>query len=106
MPTKNQIIIFGVLCVVAFGLGYWDGMPQKPSRQPNVEPQLAIKKPTLTNVDSANLQDPILEKAVRERRQKPTGELTKADLAKVTRLELDATQICDDRTQQAANYEN
>ena len=96
MPTKQQIITIGVLCVVTLGLGYWDGKPQKPSRQSNVEAQLAIKKSTLTNVDSANLQDPILEKAVRERRQKPTGELTKADLGKVEYLNLTSAKISDE----------
>ena len=52
------------------------------------------------------IADPMIEKAIRKELNKPTGKLTEADLAKVTRLELDATQICDDRTQQAANYEN
>ncbi len=52
------------------------------------------------------IADPIVEAAIRRELEKPTGELNEADLAKVTRLELDATQICDDRTQQAANYEN
>ena len=43
------------------------------------------------------IADPIVEKAIRNHFsvKKPTGELTKADLAKVTRLELDATQISD-----------
>ena len=29
MPTKQQIITIGVLCIVAFGLGYWVGMPKE-----------------------------------------------------------------------------
>ena len=33
MPTKKQIIIFGVLCVVALGLGYWSGPFKKDSGQ-------------------------------------------------------------------------
>ena len=39
------------------------------------------------------IADPIVEKAVRERLNKPKGELTKADLAKVTRLFFDFTKI-------------
>ena len=33
MPTKKQIITFGVLCVIALGLGYWSGMPEEDSGQ-------------------------------------------------------------------------
>ena len=33
MPTKQQIITIGVLCIVAFGLGYWDGPFEKDSGQ-------------------------------------------------------------------------
>ena len=35
------------------------------------------------------IADPIVEEAIRKTYQKPTGELTKADLAKVTVLSLD-----------------
>ena len=41
------------------------------------------------------IADPIVEKAVRKSLKKPTGELTKADLAKVTQLFLVGTQITD-----------
>jgi len=37
--------------------------------------------------------DPIVEKAIRESLKKPTGELTEADLEKVTELELDRKQL-------------
>jgi len=47
----------------------------------------ADKKPLIAN--------PIVEKAIREELKKPTGELTKADLAKVTRLDLYDTKITD-----------
>ena len=30
MPTKNQITVIGVLSVLALGLGYWYGLPDKP----------------------------------------------------------------------------
>ena len=33
MPDKKDIIIFVSLCLVALGLGYWYGMPDKDSRQ-------------------------------------------------------------------------
>jgi hypothetical protein len=41
------------------------------------------------------ITDPIVEKAVRKQLEKPEGELTKADLAKVTSLALGHTQITD-----------
>ena len=39
--------------------------------------------------------DSIVKKAIRERLEKPEGKLTKADLEKVTRLDLSGTQITD-----------
>ena len=54
MPTKQQIIIFGVLCVVALGLGYWDGMPEKDSGQRDevVAPTIVtnVVKEVVTNI--------------------------------------------------------
>ncbi len=41
------------------------------------------------------ISDPIVEKAIRKELKKPTGELTKADLEKVTLLGLDGNQITD-----------
>ena len=50
-------------------------------------------KPT-TNITSEKLiADPILEKEIRRRIKKPTGELTKADLEKVTTLYLSGNQL-------------
>ena len=40
-----------------------------------------------------NIADPIVEKAIRKSLKKPTGELTKADLEKVTRLSLKNNQL-------------
>ena len=41
------------------------------------------------------ITDPIVEKAIREELEKPTGELTKADLEKVTVLDLGRNQLTD-----------
>ena len=41
------------------------------------------------------IADPIVEKAIRKSLKKPQGELTKTDLAKVTRLNLVGTKITD-----------
>jgi hypothetical protein len=40
-----------------------------------------------------NIADPIVEKAIRKSLKKPTGELTKADLEKVTKLFLSGNQL-------------
>ena len=45
--------------------------------------------------DEKPIADPIVEKAVRKKLKKPEGELTEADLGKVTRLDLHFTQITD-----------
>ena len=41
------------------------------------------------------IADPIVEKAIRFELEKPTGELTKTDLEKVTELDLSRTEITD-----------
>ena len=43
----------------------------------------------------ANINDPIVEKAVRKSLKKPEGKLTEADLANVAGLSLSATKITD-----------
>ena len=45
--------------------------------------------------DPSNPQNVIVEAAIREELKKPTGELTKADLKKVTKLRLSNTEITD-----------
>ena len=45
--------------------------------------------------DKKLIANPIVEKAIRESLEKPEGELTKADLAKVRRLALSTTRITD-----------
>ena len=56
---------------------------------------LAAAKNQQSNADPANIADPIIEKAIRRELKKPTGELTKADLEKVTRLDLKDTKTTD-----------
>ena len=103
MPTQKQlIIIFGILGVVAFGLGYWDGMPEKDSGAEVVAPTIItnvvtnVLKEVVTNIVRVLppiIPNPIIEKAIRKRIHKPTGELTKADLEKVTGLDLGGNKL-------------
>ena len=106
MPTKQQIITIGVLCVVALGLGYWSGMPEKDSGE-----RAEVVAPTIiTNVVTNTLREvvtnivrvlppvkpnPVIEAYIRYAAKKPTGELTKADLEKVTRVYLENKNLTD-----------
>ena len=124
MPTKQQIITIGVLCVVALGLGYWSGPFEKDSGeraevvaptivtnvvtntlrevvtnivratpQPTPTPAPVNPQPTPPNIIPASSQSAIVEKEIRNRLNKPTGELTKADLGKVKELYLGGNQL-------------
>jgi hypothetical protein len=114
VPTKQQIITIGVLGVIALGLGYWSGMPEKDSGQraevvaptivtnvvtntlrevvTNVVTVQPEPSPTPTpappNTVTANVMNPIVEKAIRLEIQKPIGELTASDFEKVKTLDL------------------
>ena len=76
------------------------------------EPQVATKptpEPTpspdpVSPADEKLIADPIVEKAVRRELQKPKGILIEADLQKVTRLDLDRTQITDVGLKEVAKF--
>ena len=66
-------------------------------------------QPTDNEVDpniSVVITNPIVEESVRLRLKKPTGELTSADLSKVTRLYLYETQITDEGLKDVAMLKN
>jgi len=89
---KKHIIIFGVLCVVALGLGYWSGPFKKDSGQRAEGGSTNI----VTVQPSVKAEfNPIIEKEIRRILKKPTGELTKTDLEKVTRLDLLSRNLTD-----------
>ncbi len=56
--------------------------------------------------DEKLITDPIVEKAVRKKLEKPTGELNGADFEKVTDLKLDRTQITDSGLKELTNMRN
>ena len=106
MPTKKQIIIFGVLCVVALGLGYWSGPFKKDSEKravassptTNANVVTNVLKEVVTNIVTVPAPlpvkpNPIIEAAIRKKLKKPEGELTKADYEKVTTLKLTDKQL-------------
>jgi uncharacterized protein YcfL len=55
------------------------------------QPVLAADKKPLTKEEQAK----VMEAAIRKKINKPTGELTKADLEKVTRLTLENNKLTD-----------
>ena len=62
----------------------------------NAEPKVAAEKPEPPKVGPTKLiDDPNVEKAIREKLKKPIGELTKADLQKVTYLDFSDNQLTD-----------
>ena len=54
---------------------------------------LAAAKNQQSKADPANIDDPIVEEEIRKTLKKPTGELTKADLEKVTKVNLFGNQL-------------
>ena len=73
------------------------------------QPQVASKptpEPTpVSPVGNKLIADPIVETAVRENLKKPEGEITKAELAKVTRLNLGFTKITDEGLKDVAKLQ-
>ena len=66
----------------------------------------ASKPPQQTKAKSEKLiADPIVEKAVRKELEKPEGELTEADLGKVTTLDLRLTKITDEGLKEVAKLQ-
>ena len=53
-----------------------------------------------------SISDPIVERAVRKKLEKPTGELNGADFEKVTDLKLDGTQITNEGLKEVAKLQN
>ena len=109
MP-KEHVAIFALLCIIAFGAGYWHSSSKVDSDE-RVE-VVAPSAPTIvTNVVTNTLKEvvtnivtvqppvpefnPKIEAAIRRQLKKPTGELTKADLEKVTKLNFTKTQLTD-----------
>jgi len=75
MPSST---LYAVLLALVLGVGC-GGSKEKP------EPPQATPKKLIAN--------PVVEKAIRKELKKPTGELTKADLEKVTRLDLGGNKL-------------
>ena len=80
------------------------------SQAAEAEPQVATKptpEPTpVSPADEKLIADPFVERWVRGKLGKPEGELTEADLAKITSLFLDESQITDEGLKEVAKLQN
>ena len=86
IPLKQLLLMLAVVALVGCG-------QSKEAAEPSVTPKAEVKKP-LTKEESAR-HAKIIEAAIRESLKKPTGELTKVDYDKVTKLDLGLNQLTD-----------
>ena len=86
MGMKQILLICAVMALVGCG-----GSKEKvtPETQAKAEP----KKPEAVPVVTVTIDNPILEKAVREYLGKPAAELTQADLEKVKALDFSSNKL-------------
>ena len=78
---------------------------QAAEAEPQVTPAPTPEPESAPPADEKLIADPFVEKAVRKSLEKPEGELTVADLEKVTGLELGGTQITDEGLKEIAKLQ-
>ncbi len=102
----KQILV--IMAAVVF-VGCSKDTPET-SQAAEAEPQEASKptpEPTpVSPADEKLIADPFVERWVRGKLGKPEGELTEADLAKITSLFLDESQITDAGLKELAKFQN
>ena len=105
MGMKQIVVIMAAVVLV----GCSKDTPET-SQTAEAEPQIASKRTpepeSAPPADEKLIADPFVEKAVRKSLEKPEGELTVADLEKVTGLELGGTQITDAGLKDLAKFQN
>ena len=105
MGVKQILVIFAVVVLVGCG----KDTPET-SQTAEAEPQIASKRTpepeSAPPADEKLIADPFVEKAVRKSLEKPEGELTVADLEKVTSLRLPFRQITDVGLKEVAKLQN
>ena len=99
MPTQKQlIIIFGILGVVAFGLGYWDGMPEKDSGE-----RAEVVAPTVvTNVVTNTLKEVVTNIVATTPRPTPITTNSSSEMNPI--IEAKFRKIIDKYRPQQSNY--
>ena len=91
MGMKQILVMMAAVVLVGCGDGARKAAPKK---APSAEEK------------AISIADPIVEEAVRESLEKPEGEITEADLAKVPYLNLSNTKITDAGLKEMAKFKN
>jgi len=84
---KQLLLICAVVALVGCG--------EKKSPEPKAKPKAGIKKSDSAPVITVTIDNSIIEEAIRYELQKPMGELTMADLKKVTKLIISGGKLAD-----------
>ena len=105
MPPST---LYAVLLALVLGVGCGGGKEKvKVKAAPKAKPKVEAKKPESPKAAPEKLiADPIVEKAIRRRLKKPTGELTKADLIKVTFVVFEFTKLTDAGLKEVSKLQN
>jgi len=106
--------LFAILLALVMGIGCGDGKEKVASKtEPKVNGTLNAEPKGEANATEPPketpekfITDPIVEKAIRSKLKKPKGELTKADLAKVTSLYLAGRKITNTSLTEVAKLKN
>ena len=119
MQNKKPIIIIAVLSVMALGLGYWVGLPNKRAEVgappgpvnvvtngplPPFDTEVKTNKGGTNNLRPPDLPS-VIELEIRILTGKPTGELTEADFGKVSVLHLSGAEITDTEMKKVAKLQ-
>ena len=99
----KQILVM-MAAVVLVGCG--KDTPETSQAEAQVTPAPSPEPDPVSPADEKLIADPFVEKAVRKSLQKPEGELTVADLEKVTSLRLPFRQITDVGLKEVAKLQN
>ena len=92
---KILLIIAAVAAVALVGCGKKEA-PEGETKNPEKEaPERKTKNPELAPVFIVTIDNSIIEAAIRYELEKPTGDLTSADLGKVTKLTISESKLTD-----------
>ncbi|MCH2602702.1 MAG: hypothetical protein MKZ76_06980 [Pedosphaera sp.] len=95
-----------VMMAAAVLVGCSKDTPETSQAEAQVTPAPSPEPDPVSPADEKLIADPIVEKAVRKSLEKPEGELTEADLEKVTSLRLPFRQITDVGLKEVAKLQN
>ena len=92
---KQILLMIAVVALVGCGGGKQEETQALSQPEPETPPQITENSKPPKVGHTKLIDDPNVEKAIREKLKKPIGELTKADLQKVTYLDFSDNQLTD-----------